>query len=396
MDATKDNHRVVPAILVVCLSGLLGCQERTGSAEHPPPAVNPKDGSGPPPKAGEEGASVYEGQPVSYWRRKLGEPCAVGYFDPHLPLAKNRDPEAIPVLLALLADENDLIRANAATCLGMLGDRGKPAAPALVAALSDPKIAGAAAHALGEIGPAAKEARPALITMLGERKFIRRFLAAQALWKITGEPALVLGPLRGLLRSDAKTTDDEAPWIVDSYRSDAAELLGLLGPAARDAVPDLDRYLCERMDRKEWHMSMEAARALGRIGPAALGAVPTLQAALTAPDMAPRVAAAAALWRVTGRDGDRLVKLIRQELRQVSKDFPREQDHAIDALGEFGPQAQAAIPDLLDVLAGPAHDSNLPGDINLHGHARAALKKIEPTGRSTSPAGNGPKRQKHR
>jgi HEAT repeat protein len=59
-----------------------------------------------------------------------------------------------------------------------------------------------------------------------------------------------------------------------NVRSGAASVLGEIGPAAKDAVPDLIEALKDR------DMRPIAVGALGRIGPAAKDAVPALIEAL--------------------------------------------------------------------------------------------------------------------
>ena len=63
-------------------------------------------------------------------------------------------------------------------------------------------------------------------------------------------------------------------------RRAAAEVLGGLGPAAKDAVPDLVKLLDDPDEGVRW----AAASALGGIGPAAKDAAPDLVKLLKDPD----------------------------------------------------------------------------------------------------------------
>jgi len=72
--------------------------------------------------------------------------------------------------------------------------------------------------------------------------------------------------------------------------------LGLLGPAAAEAVPDLLALLT----RHNPEVRASAAEALGRIGKAAKPAVATLTKMIDDPDPRVKAHAAVALWRITG------------------------------------------------------------------------------------------------
>ncbi len=152
----------------------------------------------------------------------------------------------------------------------------------------------------------------------------------------------------------------------------AGYLLGDMGGAARDAVP----ALCRAIERDDERTCAAAAQALGSIRAQPEIAVPALMKALkwrgnTGPDVAAealakfrgdakaavpalkelakqvkeheRVAAAYALWRIEGKSDTALPILI-DELRS---DRPY---WAIRRLGDIGPPAKAAVPDLTRML----------------------------------------------
>ena len=63
--------------------------------------------------------------------------------------------------------------------------------------------------------------------------------------------------------------DDKSAWT----RADAAEALGKLGAAAKEAVP----LLINALDDQEAAVALQAIRALGQIGPGAVSALPAMK-----------------------------------------------------------------------------------------------------------------------
>ena len=103
--------------------------------------------------------------------------------------------------------------------------------------------------------------------------------------------------LLSLLHRGAKQGECHGRGLRDAAweeRWRAARALGLIGPGAAPAVPDLIAGLADPSDR----VRREAARALGRIGPGAEAALPALQAARRDSNDTVREAAAGAESRV--------------------------------------------------------------------------------------------------
>ena len=119
-----------------------------------------------------------------------------------------------------------------------------------------------AAQALGEIGPAAAAAVPVLTQATARSVEVRNF---------------------------------------------AVDALGRIGPAAAASVP----AILKEVDLPKDHVNyvplaffrLLAARALGRIGPEARQAIPLLQATLQSDDVAYRVEAAVAMWKIARHQG---------------------------------------------------------------------------------------------
>ncbi|MFC5004167.1 hypothetical protein ACFPIJ_40875 [Dactylosporangium cerinum] len=130
-----------------------------------------------------------------------------------------------------------------------------------------------------------------------------------------------------------------APDLLPAVRRRCAELTGsaaaghhrvlaatvaALGPAAVEATPDLLALPLDLM----------TATALGRIGPGATAAVPPLRAALDCGHPVTEVAAALALWQITG-DPKQTVQVLARHL----SDPEYVTAAAADAAGQLGPAA---------------------------------------------------------
>jgi HEAT repeat protein len=185
------------------------------------------------------------------------------------------------------------MRCAAMEALGRIGPAAKSAVPALVRALElkgespnysieDCDRCRIAAEAIGGIGPDAEAAVPSLVKLLGtwvNDGGVTNSAIAEALGRIG--PAAV-------------------PAIIQCLRDGkgdgmAALALGMIGPPARAAVPELIKLL----DNEYMPARIDAAWALGRIGPAAAEAVPRLEAMLKDREVL-SAAAAEALKNIRG------------------------------------------------------------------------------------------------
>jgi HEAT repeat protein len=160
---------------------------------------------------------------------------------------------------ATLHDGDNGVRAEAARALLRAGPQPATEVGALVDALHSGigVVRFHAAVALGDFGPGGRAAVPALISAsLWDEESAVRLAAARALWKIDRRGPLVLDVLTRAL-GDA---NELVCWV-------AAECLGQMGPAAREAVPALRQAL-----RRRYRLSLirTAVRlALERIDPQA-------------------------------------------------------------------------------------------------------------------------------
>lgn len=148
---------------------------------------------------------------------------------------------ALPAVIELLKDRNAPVRARAVRCLALVGAKSsKELLPALLEALkdADPSVRDQAAEALGAVEPKAKEAAPALISALKDSNVRVRLTACRSLIALNGAEAYVTIPV--LLAA----FKDKDPWT----RQHSAVSLGLLGPAANEAVPALTAALQDPVD----------------------------------------------------------------------------------------------------------------------------------------------------
>jgi HEAT repeat protein len=138
------------------------------------------------------------------------------------------DDAVVNALVDSISDANHVVRMEAMSAVPRFGEKSAKAVSALVDALRDKSFGFMAADALGDIGPNAKPAVPSLRALLPTAKGYDKLCISEALWKIEGDPQLVVPSLIELLH------DDFGP-----IRRDAASILGRIGPPAKAAVPVL-------------------------------------------------------------------------------------------------------------------------------------------------------------
>jgi hypothetical protein len=171
-------------------------------------------------------------------------------------------------LIRALKDSRPNVRYAAADGLARIGPEANPAVDALASELADsdcgmePPPAAMAAYALGRIGPAASSALPALRAAVLSPKHNVKCRAAWAVWRIGGKAEGLIEPLiqvvhldyynsRGLATQTLVEIGTPAvPALVDELANEdwhrrlaAAQVLGLMGPAAREAIPALERVV---------------------------------------------------------------------------------------------------------------------------------------------------------
>lgn len=162
------------------------------------------------------------------------------------------DPETVvPVLAEALTNKNWLVQMWAANAVRTVGPAAKTVIPRLIVVFRDDThyAQNSAARALGALGPEAVAAVPALVEKLRTKEGSDPVAvdAAEALWNINRD-ARSIPALTKLL-------------AVEDCRVPAAEALGRIGSAAREAVPAL-RELTKNRDGDIRRAATEALRKL--------------------------------------------------------------------------------------------------------------------------------------
>jgi HEAT repeat protein len=295
---------------------------------------------------------------------------------------------AIPVLIPALKDENQLVRHSAVGALAKIRFASREVVEALAERVRDTHLSTAVSAATGLklMGPSAAPAVPALIQSLKER----------------GDDGTFAAPGLPVVRADRG--------LGTALRRAVIEALGNIGPAAKEALPELRKRLGDQgafglgnrvfsakaiwqisgkadeslpvlIAALEKEQSFWAAEILGTMGPDAKSAVPALRKALESANGSTRLNAAVALPKVDAKEELRLavIKELLQD-RNPSTRFSTcealwkltgDASHVVPALiamlkddqqgafptslvirllGEIGPPAKAAVPAIKDIL----------------------------------------------
>lgn len=289
------------------------------------------------------GEPMVEGQPASYWayaaresgstREREEAAAALGQLGP-----KARA-EAVASLTQALADPEPPVRKAAATALGKVGAADGAAGP-LLKTLDDKdgEVRAAAARSLGDVQPNDPAVVPALHARAKSDGHLPARLAAIAALGRFGDRAADAVPT---LIDTLKEPDSP----LGSPHEHAAVALEAIGPGTLPAVTGA-------LGRPEPRTRIGALKVVAGLGPAARPAVPAVEKCLADENPLVRLEAVQALW-VVERKPDRTVAVALDHLRTTETN-PRSRGQirakAIYILGEVGPDARAAVPELLAIL----------------------------------------------
>jgi|GEM_PF-1136173 len=257
---------------------------------------------------------------------KIALARAVIRIEPH---DGNRSAEAIEVLTDVLQAGDDAVLAEASMALA---EAGEPAVEVLTKLVghSTPAVCWSACDALGEMGPLAASAVPALVKAVsGEHAHHHDVCwhSARALGLIHAHPEDSVPALIRLL------SHRHAP-----VRVHTAYALAAFGHDAGAAAPELTILLQD----DDVDVRLAAARSLGTIGSDDPEMIAALDAALEDSSGAVTVAAAESLATVGQLAVPRLVKRLKQ---------PGIRSLAARVLADIGPDAEIAVPELLQILS---------------------------------------------
>jgi HEAT repeat protein len=161
----------------------------------------------------------------------------------------------------------------------------------------------------------------------------------------------------GSVRRQSSAANQAIPALIGALRDGERDVrfqavlaLKEMGADASNAVPALTKVLADvgvgAQTNSYFYLRAAAASALGKIGPAARDALPDLRAALIESNSYLRGQGAVAIWRVSS-DVDTALPVLLQEM-------PTTSEHSkwdwIIALGEMGPRATGAVPQLINEL----------------------------------------------
>jgi HEAT repeat protein/Tfp pilus assembly protein PilF len=243
--------------------------------------------------------------------------------------------EALPDLITSLSDTNCDVKATAAYALSAFGDEARPAVPALLALLKDTEtVRYAAMSALVKIG--GNDASASLDAALQDVSARVRLRAACFLWKRNQQPQEIL-PM--VAEAVADTSAD--------VRCHGLELLGEMGMDAVEAVPLLIKLLKD----PDKSVRRAAAVALEKIGNGAQAALLALIESLDDDDPLMFLAASSAIRKLEVRDSETL----KEVLAALSRVSGKHQSTIFCLLHNLGPQADWAVPQLIEALKDLMH-----------------------------------------
>lgn len=196
-----------------------------------------------------------------------------------------------------------------------------------------------ASEVLLQLGLELAAALPALAQAVQRRSGAVRAQAVDELGRLGSRLQTVAPRFRRELRAVVLSDSDEA------VRTSALHALMLLGPMCSSQVPALVEALHDDLPATR----AAAAQDLAQFGAEARSTVPALiPVCLHDPELAVRVQAGAALWRV-GRKRLPALNVLVEGLRSGD---PFLCWTAADCLGDMGAEAAEAVPDLLEAHAG--------------------------------------------
>jgi HEAT repeat protein len=145
----------------------------------------------------------------------------------------------LPDLIDAMADTDPVVREAICLAIARLGPDAEAAVPSLIKGLVDPATRLAALVAIREIGPGASEAVPALVEIVRSPNVGLQITAAQALWRITECPDIVISIILPLFHHPTPAIRRVAPFFFREMKGAAIYARAALC----DALSDRDRMV---------------------------------------------------------------------------------------------------------------------------------------------------------
>jgi HEAT repeat protein len=259
--------------------------------------------------------------------------------------------QAIEYLTDVLKRDEPLVRQAAVQALVEMPDASESVMPALVSLLGDDDqvVAGRAMQGLAAVGA---KAAPKLAEALEVKE--TRANAARALAMMGEEADEVADNLAAQLK-------DEDP----EFRRLAIFAVAAVGPKADEAVPEL----IEALSDQDEEVRTAACYALGKVGPGAKDATDTLKKNLNSDDMHIRRASTWALLKIHPGNKQLTEMAVPVLIDALTDDRDLVRYEAATALGEIGPDAASAVPEL--------HKLSEDDNPEIRAAATESIKQIE-------------------
>jgi HEAT repeat protein len=269
-------------------------------------------------------------------------------------------PKVVPTLVAGIDDANLPQFVGICAALHDLGDVAEPALPKLIAKAEENKYGyrWSAVYVMEAIGKPAVKAMPILIDCLKDEDFQFQVVACRVLAAIGPEAKEAKPYLYDIIEKSAP-----------SARGRAAIALGAIGCSDGDDEKVLST-LVSALNQFNQVVRERAVIGIGRLGPKAMPIVEEVRKAANSSDFAGRSEACLALWRITG-DAREATDILISLFEFLEHDLL-----AITALGEMGPAAAPAIPELLKKMENEDLSYALEGCVALGKMGSAAASAI--------------------
>ncbi len=298
---------------------------------------------------------------------------------------------AVDALIAAIDEKNETVKRDVIVALALIGPEAKPASTKLMALLEDPDAAArpAAAFALGKIGE--KRAIPllertakvpgnprlqlacahALITLDPKNEKYITLAVPRFMNGLDSELPLVRREVAEALGAIGTKAKSAVPKLTERLQKDEDEsvrdqilaTLAEIGPDSAEATSTIIELLKSNVPRLRY----TAVFALGRIGPAAKDAMPELRKNLREDDQFLQLLSAWAMVQIGAADGDVGREAAPFLLKGVDHPNPQVRLEIVDALDKSGRTG----PLVMQALRSAARDS----DENVRKAAQDVLKK---------------------